>query len=105
MPSAAVDPARLLALAEALGPLRDAARSGADDVLGHFTELGDRETQVVIDAYLDHAADALREIDAVASDLAGRLQAAARSAGDTERRVSRTADPSEAEPAPGRLFR
>jgi len=104
MPSAAVDPDRLLALAEALTPLREAARSGADEVLSHYSELGDRETQVVIDAYLDHAADALREIDAAASDLAGRLRIAAHSASDAERRIERSAAETD-KPAPRGLFR
>jgi hypothetical protein len=59
-----------------LRSLRDCARSGADEVLSHLPELGDREVQSVVDAYLDQVADLLRELDASASDLADRLDIA-----------------------------
>jgi hypothetical protein len=92
MPSAAADPQRLLALSEALAPLRDAARRGADEVLGHYIEVGDRETQAVLDGYLEQAADALREIDSAATDLAGRLRVASQTAPATEGRVRGSLD-------------
>lgn len=76
-------------MAAALGPLREAARGGSEELLGHFTDLGDRVAQNALDAYLEHAADLLREIDAASSDLAARLEIAARSA-----ESSTTVDPS-----------
>lgn len=87
MPSASVDPERLLALSSALGPLREASRDGAEEVLGHFVEAGDRETQLAIEAFMDQAADTLRALDAAATELAGRLRVAAQSAAATERRA------------------
>jgi len=60
----------------ALRSLRECARSGADEVLSHLPELGDREVQSVLDGYLDQVADLLRELDASASDLADRLDLA-----------------------------
>jgi hypothetical protein len=101
MPSAPADPERLLATSAALARLRDVARHGADEALGHYTELGDRETQTILDGYLDQVADALREIDAAASDLAGRLRVAAHS---SEARAGSTVG-SKSHPAPKGVFR
>jgi hypothetical protein len=75
----------------ALRSLRECARSGADEVLSHLPELGDREVQSVLDAYLDQVADLLRELDASASDLADRLDIAG--SGRTSRRDGATASP------------
>jgi sugar phosphate isomerase/epimerase len=77
MPPASVDPERLRSLGAALAPLRDCAREGADEVLAHFPEVRDRETQAVLDAWVDQVADLLREVDATAADLAARLRVAA----------------------------
>lgn len=76
MPPARVDPDRLRLLAAALGPLRECARDGAAEVLEQFPEVGDRETQTVLDGWVDQVADLLREIDATTTDLAGRLHVA-----------------------------
>ena len=76
MPPARVDPDRLRSLGVALGPLRECARDGAEEVLAQFPEVGDRETQVVVDGWVDALADLLREIDATATDLAGRMHVA-----------------------------
>ena len=76
MPPARVDPDRLRLLGAALEPLRECARDGADEVLEQFPELGDRETQVVLDGWVDQVADLLREIDVTVTDLAGRMRVA-----------------------------
>jgi hypothetical protein len=81
MPPAPVGPDRLAALGAALAPLRDCARAAAEEVLEHYPEVGDRETQAALDDLVDQAADLLREIDAGAGELAARLQVAARQAG------------------------
>ena len=73
MPPARVDPDRLRPLGAALGPLRECAGDGAEEVLAQFPEVGDRETQLVVDGWVDQLADLLREIDATATDLAGRV--------------------------------
>ena len=77
MQSASVDRDRVLALGSALAPWQECARAGADEVLAHLVEVGDRDTQSALDDYLDLVADLLREIDASTSDLAARLQIAA----------------------------
>ena len=76
MPPARVDPDRLRLLGAALGPLGQCARDGAAEVLEQFPEVGDRETQTVLDGWVDQVADLLREIDATTTDLAGRLHVA-----------------------------
>jgi hypothetical protein len=95
MPPAPADPGRLLALGTALGPWQECARGGADEVLAHLVEIGDRDTQLALDAYLDTVADLLRELDASATDLAARLGTAAQSGpgeapGAAERRPSQS---------------
>jgi hypothetical protein len=79
MPSS-VDPARLVALSVSLDALRAVARDGAEEVLGHFPEVGDRATQSALDGLLEQLADTLRAIDAEAGELTGRLRIAAQSA-------------------------
>ena len=86
MPPARVDPDRLRSLGAALGPLRECAREGADEVLAQFPEVGDRETQAVLDGWVEQLADLLREVDAAATDLAGRLRVAALSVPATDSR-------------------
>ena len=76
MPPARVDPDRLRSLGAALGALRECARDGADDVLAQFPEVGERETQAVLDEWVDQLADLLREVDSAATELAGRLRVA-----------------------------
>jgi hypothetical protein len=83
MPPASVDPDRLRSLGAALGPLRDCAADGAEEVLAPFPELGDRETQAALDGWVEQLADLLREVEATATDLAGRLRVAALGAPDT----------------------
>lgn len=80
MPPARVDPDRLRSLGAALGPLRECAREGAEEVLAQFPEIGDRESQAVLDGWVEQLADLLREVDATATDLAGGLRVAALSA-------------------------
>lgn len=77
MPSSSVDPERLLALGAALEGLRAVAREGAEEVLEHFPELGERTTQDALDGLLEQLADTLRAVDAEATELAGRLHIAA----------------------------
>ena len=74
MPPAQVGPEALRALGAALGPLRESARSGADEVLDHLPEVGDPELQSALDDYLDQVADLLREVDACVADVAARLR-------------------------------
>ena len=78
--SPSVDPERLLALGTALTDLRETARDGADEVLAHFPELGEREVQSAVDGLLEQLADTLRALDAEATELTGRLRVAAQSA-------------------------
>lgn len=73
MPPAPDGHDRSPSLGVALSSLRERARSGADEVLSHLPELGDREAQSVLDTYLDQVADLLRELDASASELVDRL--------------------------------
>jgi hypothetical protein len=77
MPPASVDPDRLRALCAALGPLRECAGEGAEEVLAQFPELGDGETLAALDRWVEQLADLLREVEATASDLADRLRVAA----------------------------
>lgn len=88
MPSSPQDPARLLAMAAELEQLGVPAREGAEEVLGHFPEIGDRETQVALDAALEQFADTLRAIDAAALEIAARLRIAARQPGAGRPRTS-----------------
>jgi hypothetical protein len=85
MPPAQDGPDRSPSLGAALRSLRDGARDGADEALSHLPELGDRELQSALDAYLDQVADLLREVDASAGELADRLDlpGASRSEGAT----------------------
>jgi len=80
MPSSSVDPARLVGLSGSLDALRAVARGGAEEVLGHFPEVGDRPTQSTLDDLLEQLADTLRAIEAEAGELTGRLRIAAQSA-------------------------
>jgi hypothetical protein len=86
MPPAPVDPDRLRLLGAALGPLRECARDGAEEVLAQFPEVGDRQTQAVLDGWVDQVADLLREVDATATDLAAQLRVAALATPDREAR-------------------
>ena len=88
MPSSPQDPARLLAMAAELEQLGVPAREGAEEVLGHFPEIGDRETQVALDAALEQFAHTLRVIDAAATEIAARLRIAARQPGASGPRTS-----------------
>ena len=92
MPLAPVDPDRLRALGAALGPLRECAAEGAEEVLAQFPELGDRETQAAVDGWVEQLADLLREVEATAADLADRLRVAALSAPATPRTRATTVD-------------
>ncbi|SDP24661.1 hypothetical protein SAMN04489867_1847 [Pedococcus dokdonensis] len=73
MPPARVDPARPLLLGADLEPLRECVRAAAEEVLAQFPTVGDRETQAVVDGWVDQLADLLREIDATATELALRV--------------------------------
>ena len=73
MPPARVDPDRLRSLGAALEPLRECARDGAEEVLEQFPDLGDRETQAVLDGWVEQVADLLREVETTSTDLAGQL--------------------------------
>ena len=88
MPPASVDPDRLRTLGAALGPLRECAREGAEEVLAQFPEVGDRETQATLDGWVEQVADLLREIDATGSDVAERLRVAALNAGVPQPQVA-----------------
>jgi len=76
MPPARVDPDRLRSLGAALGPLRECARDGAEEVLEQFPEVGDRETQAVLDGWVEQLADLWREIEATATDVVAQLHVA-----------------------------
>jgi hypothetical protein len=94
MPSSSVGPERLLALGAALEELRTVAREGAEEVLGHVPEVGDRLTQNALDGFLDQLADTLRALDAESTELAGRLRIAASSQPSTPGRETATDDAS-----------
>ena len=74
MPPAQVGPEALRVLGAALGSLSECARSGADEVLSHFPDAGDRELQSVLDDHLDQVADLLREVDSSATEVRARLR-------------------------------
>lgn len=93
MPPAQVGPEALHALGAALGSLRDRARSGADEVLDHLPEVGDRELQTVLDDHLEQVAALLREVESSAADVSGRLRVAA-----ARRAASIAAAPPESDP-------
>jgi hypothetical protein len=88
MPPARVDPDRLRSLGAALVPLREYARDGADEVLAQFPDVGHRDTQAVLDGWVEQLADLLREVDAAATDLAVTLRIAALPTADAEARPS-----------------
>ena len=92
MPPAPVSPERLLALGAALRPLRECAADGAEEVLGHVPEAGDRPTQAAVDGFLDVVADLLRGIESSTGDLADRFRVAALARETTERDVTRHVD-------------
>ena len=96
MPPASVDPDRLRSLGAALGPLRRCAGEGAEEVLAQFPEVGDRETQAVLDGWVEQVADLLREIEATAADLADRLRVAALNSGGPPATTTPPDDPAEA---------
>jgi len=73
MPREPVASDPLPALAAVLAPVREVARAGADEVLAHYPELGDREAQSALETYLDQVADLLREIEASVADLVTRI--------------------------------
>jgi hypothetical protein len=82
MPPAPVSPDRLLALGRALAPLRECARTGADEVLGLYPEVGGCAVQSSVEACLDQVADLLKALDSATSELADQLRVAASSVGD-----------------------
>lgn len=88
MPPAPVSSERLLALGAALRPLRECAAEGAEEVLGHVPEAGDRPTQAAVDGFLDVVADLLRGIESSTGDLADRFRVAALAGESTERDVT-----------------
>jgi hypothetical protein len=83
MPRTPVPPEPLAGLHAALTALREVSRDGADELLDQYPTLGDRETQAAVDAFLETAADLLREVDASADELATRVRLVA---GDTSPR-------------------
>ena len=92
MPPAPVSAERLLALGAALRPLRECAADGAEEVLGHVPEAGDRPTQAAVDGFLDVVADLLRGIESSTGDLADRFRVAALTSEATERDVTSHVD-------------
>ena len=95
MPAAPVGREGLDAFEARLRPLAACARAGADEVLDHYPEVGDRLTQRALDGYLDQLADLLREVEASTCDLADRvrvlsLSAPRRQVGDDGPRTSAT---------------
>lgn len=92
MPPAPVSPDRLRALGAALVPLRECARTGAEEVLGLDPEIGDRSAQSALEACLDQVADVLRAIDDAASELADRLRLAASATSRTDDEVRASLD-------------
>jgi hypothetical protein len=91
MPRTPVSPDPLPALEAALDAARGSAREGADEVLAHYPELGDRDTQSSLEAYLDQVADLLREVEASCADLSDRVRLTSRTQG-TRPRVDRVQD-------------
>ena len=92
MPPAPVSPDRLLALGAALTPLRECARTGAEEVLALYPEIGDHEAQSALEACLDQVADVLRGIDYATSELADRLRLAASATSHAEAEVGASFD-------------
>jgi len=73
MPPAPVDPDRPRSLEAALRALGECARDGAQEVLSQFPELGDRQAQAALDAWVDQLADLLQAMHETAGELAGRV--------------------------------
>ncbi|GAB3434644.1 hypothetical protein GCM10027517_02950 [Phycicoccus ginsengisoli] len=80
MPRPPVSPHPLPALETALDAASGGARAGADEVLSHYPELGDRDTQSSLEEFLDQAADLLREVEASCADLSDRVRLSGASA-------------------------
>ena len=74
MSPAPAEPPRLRLLGDALARLGDCARTGADELLGLYPDVGDRETQQAVESCLDDLADILRLVHQGATSLSDDLQ-------------------------------
>ena len=73
-------------------PLRECARSGADEVLGLYPEVGGRAPQASVEACLDQVAELLRALDSATSELADQLRIVATPYSDTGTSDTGTSD-------------
>jgi hypothetical protein len=73
MSPAPAESSRLRILGDALAKLRDCAGAGADEVLGLYPDVGDRETQQAVESCLEDLADVLRRLDEGATSLVDDL--------------------------------
>ena len=63
------------ALMRVLEAVREVARAGSEDVLGHVPDTGDTATGRAVDDFVEQAADALRALDEAAAETIRRLEA------------------------------
>jgi hypothetical protein len=73
MSPAPAESSRLRILGDALAGLRDCARTGAEEVLGLYPDVGDREVQSAVEACLEDVAEILRLLDEDATSLTDDL--------------------------------
>jgi ABC-type transporter Mla subunit MlaD len=93
-----VDPAVLAAAAARIALARDDVHAAAETLIDQLPDTGDRHTQELLDALVDHAADALRLLSEELTGTTRGLRTAAARYAEAERavilnvdRVARTA--------------
>ena len=74
MSPAPAESARLRILGDALAGVRDCASTGADEVLGLYPDVGDREVQYAVESCLEDVAEVLRLLDEGATSLTDDLR-------------------------------
>ena len=70
-------------MGRALAPLRECARTGVDEVLGLYPEVGAGAPQASVEACLDQVAELLRALGSATSELADQLRIVATPYSDT----------------------
>lgn len=74
MSPAPAESSGLRILGDALADLGACAKTGADEVLGLYPDVGDREVQFAVEACLEDLADVLRLLDEGATSLTDDLR-------------------------------
>lgn len=102
MPPASATSARLRLCAESLGSLAACARTGADEMLRLYPEVGEPRVQATLERVLDEVRELLSAVDVSATELSDDLALLA--GGRTGREPMRP-DDSTASPARSRVHR